>query len=708
MITITFDEQGNFENTNLGGLIFIAGLLYDDKGHPDDTELERKRIYKYYNAVCEKAGTDYPMDLHVDNGNDSRVAQTKTVVGRTLGSFLKSGGFSDPEDDTDADCFGLSARKGTYYLFVKLRSEKGRKDYLGQNTSSMIKDSYASNLYVHMAEECIDELVFHNPVVENITEVFFDLPTRIVHPEGSKVLQYSYLDYRQYNRISPEVGENRFQIGNEDVYRTAVQQGMQDPANRKIKIKDFEVNSIRYSDNERNSMSFLHLADSICSLIGFKPSTDKPCEWIKEVRRTYKELTGHDHNLVFAYDDADMYWQNAYKAYEKNDIFESLNALYDGYKFRTSMTEFYADTWYQMLEKRIAACRNLHAFETAAKKLQASTYTETVEQERILYCFEKLKDASVNFENLKEASNALYALYDAGISAYNHTGQSEKALECLDKCGNAAKGQGLDQYVRTRNRLAVAYCDQLDFEAALKTAADTIFYEEQLKELRQLMTDNDTADADSEGRAYSQRAQVYSFMRNPAAENDFQKALEIFSSEKGDYLITLSYLLQYYLDMNEKEKYEKYARIYFRSSDLYEQFANLITDGTGKHTRTNFRFSLFIFVKAVWSFYRDGLTAQMKNVMLNMESALTARNGETRNMMNSHPWELIYKYLAFYAWYSGNGAKAEEYIKRSQTANLSKGRIIEQINENNLKEYERLKKGEDIIDPESRLTYMYR
>ena len=65
MITISFDEQGTFENTHLHEHLFIAGLLFDDFGFSDETETERKRIYRYHKKICDLTGTAYPADLHV-------------------------------------------------------------------------------------------------------------------------------------------------------------------------------------------------------------------------------------------------------------------------------------------------------------------------------------------------------------------------------------------------------------------------------------------------------------------------------------------------------------------------------------------------------------------------------------------------------------------------------------------------------------------
>ena len=302
----------------------------------------------------------------------------------------------------------------------------------------------------------------------------------------------------------------------------------------------------------------------------------------------------------------------------------------------------------------------------------------------------------------------MFALYDAGAALFNHTGQPQKAMECRKKSLAVSKGQDISQILRMRNRLAVSYCDALNFEEALKTVNGTIDYEQMIRDMQTEMSIDDSFKDVAEGRALSQRGQVYAFMRNPEAEKDFLTALELLGESEDDYLITLSYLLQYYLDIKEKEKYEKYAKIYFNSDDLYEQFTNLINEGCGENKRINLKFSLYIFVKAVCEFYRNTEDRQLNTALLDIESALSSRKKEAKNEIGGHPWELIYKYLAFYAYNAGKPSKAKNYIQKSQSVLKDAGEIIEKINAETLKEYERLTKGEEIIDAGSPLTYMYR
>ena len=54
MITLSLDEFGEFEESSAATKpIFIAGVLYDDKGIDNDTVNERRRIEAYYRNVID-------------------------------------------------------------------------------------------------------------------------------------------------------------------------------------------------------------------------------------------------------------------------------------------------------------------------------------------------------------------------------------------------------------------------------------------------------------------------------------------------------------------------------------------------------------------------------------------------------------------------------------------------------------------------------
>ena len=112
MLYITLDEYGNFEDKD-SMPVYIAGLIYDDKGDKSDLEDEKTRISDYYNKVIQLAKNKYknecqekqkepdikilemfkyPNALHYNNslGNEPKsvVGSVKNLVGQTIGEFI--------------------------------------------------------------------------------------------------------------------------------------------------------------------------------------------------------------------------------------------------------------------------------------------------------------------------------------------------------------------------------------------------------------------------------------------------------------------------------------------------------------------------------------------------------------------------------------------------------------------------------------------
>ena len=129
----------------------------------------------------------------------------------------------------------------------------------------------------------------------------------------------------------------------EKVYRTAIEMMLKN-AEENIQVQKVKVYPILYKLKEEEKYktedSFLYMADSICSLIKFQPSSNRPGKWISDVNRQFNELSGTNQNLVLAYDEADAYWQKAYKAFKQNHLYETLTLISDGEKCGSSMAKY--------------------------------------------------------------------------------------------------------------------------------------------------------------------------------------------------------------------------------------------------------------------------------------------------------------------------------------------------------------------------------
>lgn len=243
MLTITLDEQGNFEkvynhkrdaSSPTGKPVFIGGLIFDDKGNIDAVAHEKERISKYLKEMCRKASAVYPTDLHVNTStqNDERVGKVKEKIRSTLAKFL-----------TSKEC------KGVYYIFANMLCDDGsQKIYTGK--SELIREDYGGNLYLHMVEDVIERVIFHNPVFDKIDHIKLVLPTRravFMEDQEGKEEEYIRLNHREV-KIEEEQkqGKISFNLTNADVFRTVIGREMMDTEQTNIRIEGIDVKPISY------------------------------------------------------------------------------------------------------------------------------------------------------------------------------------------------------------------------------------------------------------------------------------------------------------------------------------------------------------------------------------------------------------------------------------------------------------------------------
>ena len=278
MITIALDEQGDFENLE-GKLekapVFIGGIIYDDVEDSDDYDNEKKRLQKYLKNVCLSVGCRYPQDLHFssygDTNNGHKVALVKEKFSDTIREYLEQGTWNNstliPEQ-----------RIGKYYIFASLRGKNGKKNLLADGVSEAVKDDFASNLYVHMAEDVIERLVFHNPVISDISKIRLELATRRVLLSGEnrtkRMKQYEQLGFKAVTREPcGNTGVTEYLLTNPDNYRTALEREMLSCNQERILVDRIGVKSIYYRTNEQEwifciwQMQYVHFSDLNCKAI---------------------------------------------------------------------------------------------------------------------------------------------------------------------------------------------------------------------------------------------------------------------------------------------------------------------------------------------------------------------------------------------------------------------------------------------------------
>ena len=709
MITIALDEQGDFENFE-GKLdkapVFIGGVIYDDVDADGEYNNEKERLYRYLKHVCASVNCKYPVDLHFSSkgNNGSKVKQVKTKFSETIKEFLEKGTWNNEPILNEK-------RKGKYYVFASIRGENGKTNLLSKDISEAVKDDFASNLYLHMAEGVVERLVFHNPLIDNISKVRLDLATRMAvlptNDEAKRHKEYETLGYELANKDKKDDEEKKnkaYNITNVYNYRTAFEREMLKSGQDKILVDRIGVKSICYDYDDKERLVFLFLADAICSILGFDLQGKTPAEWINEFYKRSANINPKGNNIIWAYDDADLYFDRAWNYLEDGDYYRALSIAYDGSICKSKMASFYKEHWFKYVTERVSEQRDASGFSMAVRKYKESVLNNNLNQEKLVYIYDGLESIANNiaFSSSKEEAE-LYYLYDSGMSAYIHVSNFEKAKECFEKAKQYAEYVTTEVYLRTRNKMVVFLCDNLQFEEALKMANENVAYHEMLKDMKKLMFGESFKESLNYAIAISQRAQVYAFMNDIRAEKDFLDALAIMDEGTPDRYITQSYLMHYYICQEMKDKYENIAQEYFGNKiDLSEQFVYIVKEGAKKKdARFSLKYALWVYVKAIYRFYLDELTSDMVNKFKSIEKLLTEIDVQADKQINGHPWELIYKYLALIMLVNKAGSEAEQYKQKIVDMSKDSSGLIKSIAE------ESVRCVEDKENRVEKYTYMF-
>ena len=634
MYILAFDEYGNFENVEDSQTKYVAGLLYS--GPSRDIRIERERILTYLSTCCEEAGAAFPVDLHQNHAGDNwgKVTAVEKAVKRTLAEFMQKGtlhgaALTDDSGNTYPD------RQGVYDIFAIVKSNAGKPELLTYEADAIVNDKIGSNLYVHMAEDILCTLLFHNPLCGELRNVKLELATRTL--PGRVFTSDKRREFRELG-IDDESG---FRAANMDTYRTMLQREML----RLGKVDQdiyLSTKAIRYQSADP-SMAFLYMSDLICGYLHNEPrSTDEA-----KIKYAYKkalEFSGRT-PLVFGYDTVDVQFAKAWQYMEEDRFYEALDTGYEACCRESAFAPFYREHWLPRIEEAIKRKKDSYSLRVAVKKLESATLSSFIDTDKLLFIYETLERCCDDVNKSRRDSRMMYKLYNSGIAAYNHVGDPANAKRCFDECLNYTDAISADEFIRTRNRFAVACCDAFDFIRAEEVTRETIAHAELVRENRALIFGEAAKKDILYGITESQYGQNLSYMHDPRAEEHFRTALQEMWEDSANAAITTSFLLHHYLDMGEKEKYEAEAVIYFGGRrDLLAQYDYMCTKESG----INPKYGLYILVKAAWFFYADEVPVGFRSVMKDIEASFE-KKGIGFLFDGEHPWELIYKYLLFFA-----------------------------------------------------------
>lgn len=677
MITISLDEQGVFENNTdaSGDIVMIAGIVYDDKNDADDAKREKSRIRNYFEAVCNAKGAVYPQALHWGHGQNNKVRFVKEEYSKTLGEFLQNAKYQGKPVMSDD---GVD-RAGVYYVYALVKSRKGKPEFIKEDVSNLINENNASNLYMHMVEDTIARLLFYNLEFNDKEEVSLDLATRVyVGAVGEDVSAHEDIGYTTRTVGNGEI----VYLTNKDVFRTALERDMLYEENAgDIHVNSLMARSINY-DNPNVGHEFLYMADAVCTYLGFGNDYGTNKQYLKKVWDRMAKLT-LDKRLLFSYDIVDTDYAKAWRNVSNGDMYNALSFAFDAFNAVSEAAAFYKEVWEKVLYDRIINEINISELADAIRKLTQYARTNNLCQKKLLYLYESLEmivDKS-GLDNT-QTKEMLYDLYDVGVAAYNHVGHPQKAGECAEKCRQYSKFIGIERELRNRNKIAVRLCDSLQYKKAEQFVLPSYEYcKVTFETQKQLFGDEALYNSLEYGIVCSQLAQIYSYMRDERAEELFHKALGLMEKDSYDYYITESYLLHYYLQTKDKEKYEKYAKEYFGGNDdLEKQLEYLVDTGSQKHNpKIALKFAMFVYVKGIYTFYVSEISQSLMLKLADIKKTIGEINKDGLAQLNGHPWEITYKYLSKIAYQNKQFIEASNYQNKVEKFTDERGPMIDLI-----------------------------
>lgn len=727
MITISLDEYGEFEKEE-NRPVFIAGLIYNSRGflqdnHQEDSKVdnaeektERERIRAYYRKAIADAGSSfrYPEDLH-SNGDKERdknvVRPVKQKIAETLPEFIMKGTYGgDILKNEDGRIIGN--RKGKYHLFVMLKSDVGKEKLLSDNTSIFARDNYAANRYFHMAGSVVNRIIFHNPLFAggSTPSIHVDIATRstgnISEMAPGIAEEFKRQSYQSDKRKASD--SEYYRIMDADIYRTLIAQEMISSRNVNIRIEKFHVRSIQYEQNKQSDsdaqcnlkkqyMEFLYLSDSICSILGFGlcgNGADSADSWLCQIVDRVEMLNGGSQNLIFGYDEIDNDFSKAWSDYENRNIFEALSASYEAGMKKGGFAEHYQTVWFPYLEQCIMSIISPEHFSKAVDHLSNMLLFNNLDQEKLLYLLSRFEQmvplVEKKYRSADIRATALYKLYNAGMSAFCHMGDAKKALEYYEKCKKYAAYVGMDEYLRTSNKLVVCLEDSFEWDRAVQIAKDTVSNQELASEIkRQVLMDEhrsewmeeveDISQLEfmEEAKSISQLARVLAEKRNPEAEQKFREALSKLPPGSANYKITQSYLLHYYADMGMKEAYEEEATCYFDGKSTYPQRFRYIMKSEGnEYSVFSIKYALYVFIRGLYRFRRNMVNDSLWEELCKLPSKLEKRK---ENVLGGHPWEIIYKYLEMLAIDRKDDDARKQFSELKDSCMTYKGVLLEAL-----------------------------
>lgn len=689
MITIALDEGGHFERiSNSSKCMFVGGVIFKYKSN-SDCKQELQRLQKFFQETCQSVECRYPEDLHYNRiegkvVNGSSANKVKKALIENLPDFLNGRGKWQND-----------SAKGSYYLYAIVGDKEGIESFTQNGISNLIDDNQSCNRYEHMAYRSIENILFYNPLLID-NEVRLNLATRVIATNNDEDFQKEVIVTGH-----EQAKENIYKVTNSSSFRAAVATMIQTSNRTDIQFNDIRVESIYYyPDQNRNFyQGFLYLSDTICSLfsdiLGGCNRADIGIEklWLKCQEYTPSRA------LFWTYNEFDQKYRYLYRAFERKDYYVALREMYNLSKESEKNYSVYETLWLSQVKKKILFSSSLDGLTEAVSRLDLDLAHSNISVAEARFIYNLVKPRIEELCSSYEVS-LLFRLYKAELAINNHEGNYHDADKSFQKCMNYSQYVSIEEYLELRNMYSVSLCDGKNFEKAIEITKETLSWEELLVDVKKTIYPNNEKIFVHYGRTLSQLGQCYAFDGDfDLAIKSFEEAIKSFGTAQGEISRTLSYLLHTTIEANNLELYNQYSKEYFGTSDRKEQLIRLLAEESIPNA-----FGLYVYLKAHYIFYLHTSDRKITEDILNK-----IEKCKKYQHIDSHPWEMIFKYMAFLSVSIGNKKyreKGDAYIKLSKGLSKPEGILNSILKEIDL-QYTEVLNGNSPFNA-SRLSFMYR
>lgn len=654
VINISIDESGNFEDKNTK-CKFIGGVVYTGV----DIEEEEKRIDKLFKEVCGSFNIQYPRDMHTTEMKSFNSREIKEKIKLEVIKYLKN--------------------SGKYHFTLLLKSNSKRKDY--DNLSNFIDENNASNLYEHMVCSLVNNLVFYNYKQRNEEKFQLNLATRVAvvgNNELERITEYKKLGYNlRAKEKDKETDNNIFYLTDSKTFKASLSSKMMECKFKKNIDLDLNVKSTNYKNEKDSTTPFLYLADFACDIIKETLDYEREDFNIMETNKKLKSFTGLE-PYIWIYDDIDTLLSDlVINFYNKNYMY-CLDNIYKIDNCDSAFKDYYKKYWVKGIENELNTCFSTQQIKIYISEVEYLLNKDVKKYKEGLFKGKRLLE---NIEKItkKNVDSYIYKVCDILMRCNNHIGNLDEAYKFYSRCEELKNKVSIYDYISTLIRQGEIYDNELDFKKSLVIKKSIYEHVSFLKENNDYIAKELHMDLKampglpSMGKVLSSIGQTYAFMRNKnEALKYFEKAIEEFGNDNINKNITLSYLMHLAIDSKDKVLYEKYSQDYFGEKDLYSQYERVVLKNDTNHSND---FKLFVYVKALSRMY---FNSSNYHKILDMLQCCNYK--EQGFAINEHPWELIYKELAFMHIKLGKPVIAEKLCDKAVKAIDNSGTTIKLIN----------------------------